>query len=846
MPMRWPRAPPASPAGLFRRHNHRLPLRQWGALVVAAIVLAFTAVATAPHGADGAFSVRPLPTGQVNGGGTTPTSATPSPSGSTPRELPSAVALDATGAVFVAGTSRVAASTAAGGSSGVFLLKASPLGNVLWRSDVASSGGLDSLGGLVVAPSGVYLAVTTNGRFEGPSGDGNGSGGAAEGSGGRAGASSADGESFYDGALLCFSPDAAAPPQWTYQNGTAAADAYTAIAVRPKGKGRGGDGGAGGTLVVAGWTRGAQFDAASGGRDVVVLEFNVTAGDGGGVAQPTLAHGVQWGTALDEQASALAIADDGTVYVAVQQTIGVGHVAGDAGDGGRAFAADGTADAAVSAGDGMTRDRLVVYALDGRLARRLAADGTVAPGMEILAQSSFVVACMTAGDAGRVYAAGVASVADGRRDDALLALFNLTSPSSSSAGEGAAATLTHKAVVVWNESAPAASERAVSVMVERGGSVVLVGHVRDPTSGAVSPWVMVYNPLGRLVYEDTGGSAGGSGGGGGVSAGAMEPRSCALDIARTSFFCVGLLRSQSDAAEAGVAAFGRYDWTVALPSAEATAASLGAGGGGAVTGNGVSGDSGNTSGDVNGGGALPGDDGESSLDGFLSKRLNVLLLLVGAVLGGLLVGGAAVGTLLTLGHRRRDADKVVAESSYFASEVRGSPKGSGGSGSSSAAAGSSVSVVPGGGNAWHGGGNAVGSSGLPVLPSLFTASGAPSGDAKDGSRPGLSTLRSAPIPSTADGGGSMSRTASARTFPRPPSAIDKQLVGSASFFSVSGAVPGGGGGGGGGRGKGAALSGGGTLMRHATHSGAMPSGGGGGLSRIDSELSVGSRTFFKK
>lgn len=801
-------------------------------MAAAVVAAAAAAVTAAPRGADGAFSVRALPARDADGGGGA-VASTPTPSGSAHRDLPSAVALDSTGAVYVAGTSRVAASTAAVGSSGVFLLKASPLGDVLWRTDVVSSGGLDALGGLVVAPSGVYLAVTTNGRYDGSRDAGDGSGGGA-GGGDRAVASAADGESFYDGALLCFSPDAAAPPRWTYQNGTAAADAYTAVAVRPDVGGDGG--GAGGSLVVAGWTRGAQFGAAAGRRDVVILELNVTAGEGGGVSRPTLAHGVQWGTAADEHASALAIAVDGTVYVAVQQTIAVSEVTGDAGDAGRTVAADGAADAA-SAGDVVTRDRLVVYALDGRLARRLAADGTVTPAMEVLAQSSFVAASMAAGAAGRVYAAGVASVADGRRDDALLALFNLTSPSSSTGGEAvAAAAFIHKAVVVWNESAPAASERAVSVMVERGGNVVLVGHVQDPSSGAVAPWVMVYDPLGRLLYEDAGGSAGS---GGSNAAATVEPRSCALDIARTSFFCVGLLHGQFAADDAGAAAFGRYDWTVGLPSTGVTAASVGVGGGGGVSDNGVSGDGTNTVGGGVGGVKPSGGDSESGLGGFLSKRLNVVLLLVGAVMGGILLGGAVVGTLLAIGHRRRDADKVVAES-YFADEDRGSSKGSGtGGGGSSGAAGSSASVVPGGDTAWRG--SAYGSSsGLPALPTLHTASGAPSG-AAGGGRPIGGASSSAASLSTAPSAGGMSRAGSARTLPRNPSAIDQKLVGSASFFSSSGAVPGGG------RGRGGGLPGAGPLVRHATHSGAMPSAGGGSaLSRIDSELSVGSRSFFRK
>lgn len=258
-------------------------------MAAAAALLAVAATAaTHPHGADGAFSTRPLPLRGADGGG----GATTTP---LHRELPSAVAIDAAGAVYVAGTSRVAASAAAGGSSGLFLLKATPLGDVLWRTDV-SSGGLDAVGGLAVTPSGVYLAVTTNGRFDGATAGGGdtASGGSGGGGGGRAVAAAAGGdgvgsgeESFYDGAVLCFALDAAGPPRWAYQDGTSEADAYTAAAARP------GEG----SLVVAGWTSGDQFGASAGLRDVVVLELNVT-GDGGGgagVARPSLARGVQWG-----------------------------------------------------------------------------------------------------------------------------------------------------------------------------------------------------------------------------------------------------------------------------------------------------------------------------------------------------------------------------------------------------------------------------------------------------------------------------------------------------------------------------------------------------------------------
>lgn len=125
----------------------------------------------------------------------------------------------------------------------------------------------------------------------------------------------------------------------------------------------------------------------------------------------------------------------------MKQTEVLGELGSGADGGGRTVAADGSAVATTTAasgggggGGGAPHDRLIVYALDGDLARRLATDGTLVPGMEVPAQSSFVAASLAVGAAGRVYAAGVASVADARRDDGLLALFNLTSSSSSSAG----------------------------------------------------------------------------------------------------------------------------------------------------------------------------------------------------------------------------------------------------------------------------------------------------------------------------------------------------------------------------------------------------------------------------
>jgi len=769
------RGPPRS-----RRRRH------WGAAAAAAAVAGgalLLAAATRPRGADGALTVRPLPPRAPDGGGG-------AAGGGAPREVPSAVATDGDGAVYVAGTLRVAPSTAAGGSTSVFLLKVSPLGDVLWRTDVAS-GGVDAVGGLAVAAGGVYVVVTTNGHFRGvPTGgggdvgDGSGGGGGGGPTPASAGGGGTPADSSYDGAVLRFATDAPAPPQWVYQRGTSAADAYTAVAVRAGGA----------SVYVAGYTRGDQFAPAAGLRDVAIAQLNVSSVADG----PALLRGVQWGTAADEQASALAIAADGTVYVAVQE-VGVAAApvvaAADAADGSGAASAAAAVAATGAAGSG-TRDRLVVYQLDGDLVRRLQADGSLAPGMEVLAQSSFVASSLAAGASGRVYAAGVASVADGRRDDGLLALFNLTAGHAPSAT--AAATPAHQAVVVWNESAPAASERAVSVMVERGGNVVLVGSSQPPSSAAARAWwVMAYDPLGRLLYEDVP-----AGGGDGVGAPpSMEPRNCHLDVARTSFFCVGLLVGGADAAAAGGSAFGRYDWTVELPLVGA----LG-GGGGVGGGSGSGGGGGGSVGSAGTGGVAgePTGDDASGVDAFLSKRLHVVLLLVGAAVGGLLLGALAVGTVVAASHRRRVADKAVAES-YFADE-----DGSAGGGDGSTPAASSASAVS----------DSPFVDGLPSPPAL--------------PRPPSPSAGQPPAEPPAK----FSRHASGRSLTRPPSLIDQKLVGSASFFSASGAVPG------------AKPGGGGPsrpLGRSATHSGALPGAvGARAVSPREANVSIGQRSLFFK
>ncbi|OSX78489.1 hypothetical protein BU14_0108s0036 [Porphyra umbilicalis] len=417
--------------------------------------------------------------------------------------------------------------------------------------------------------------------------------------------------------------------------------------------------------------------------------------------------------------------------------------------------------------------------------------------MEVLAQSSFVASSLAAGAPGRVYAAGVASVADGRRDDGLLALFNLTAGDPPSAA-AAAATPAHQAVVVWNESAPAASERAVSVIVERGGNVVLVGSSQHPSSGAAGAWwVMAYDPLGRLLYEDV--PAGADDGVGAPPS--MEPRSCHLDVARTSFFCVGLLVGGADASAAGGSAFGRYDWTVELPLAGAPGGSVGVGGGagsGGGEGGGVGG-----AGTGSGAGEPTGDDA-SGVDAFLSSRLHVVLLLVGAAVGGLLLGALAVGTVVAASHRRRVADKAVADS-YFADE-----DGSAGGGGASTPTASSASVVAGSPSV----------DGVP-FPSARSRLASPSAG-----RP------------PAEPAAGFSRHPSGRSLTRPPSLIDQKLVGSASFFSASGAVPGAKPGGGGpGR----------PLVRSATHSGALPGAvGTRPVSPTEANVSMGQRSLFFK
>ena len=153
-----------------------------------------------------------------------------------------AVALDATGNIFVAGTTSGALDGTSAGESDLFLRRYDPAGNVVWTRQLESS--LSDLASAVAvgAQGGVFVTGSTMGDLDGH-------------------ASTGDQDVFlvkYDGA---------GNKLWSRQFGTPATDRGTGLAVDPLGG-----------VVIAGTTSSALGGAHLGGSDVFLLRFSADGG----------------------------------------------------------------------------------------------------------------------------------------------------------------------------------------------------------------------------------------------------------------------------------------------------------------------------------------------------------------------------------------------------------------------------------------------------------------------------------------------------------------------------------------------------------------------------------------